>query len=151
MKTWGKVVYLGSGNLNSSEWEDVGSRVFKFGTVYGAGLYSDPNTTEYLLIATSTGVYAAREGILAFKLSGLIDAGGSVTFVQAFNQVLMFRGENKPVYILKTLLEGFIPVDQIDNTIDYDENDQGDGTDLIPNADNAIYFQNRFPLTQFFF
>ena len=133
----------GSGNLNSAEWEDIGSRVFKFDKVYGVGLYSDPNTTEYLLIATSTGVYAAREGILAFKLSGLIDAGGSVTFVQAFNQVLMFRGENKPVYILKTLLEGFIPVDQIDNTIDYDENDQGDGTDLIPNADNAIYFQNR--------
>ena len=133
----------GSGHLNTAEWEDIGSRVFTFGTVYGAGLYSDPNTTEYLLIATSTGIYAAREGILAYKLAGLVNAGSAVTFVQAFNNVLMFRGNDKPVYILKTLLEGFVPVEQLDNTNVYEENDQGDGTDTIPNAANAIYFQNR--------
>jgi hypothetical protein len=132
-----------SGGLNATQWENLGSRVFKFGTVYGVGLFSDPNSTEYLLVATPTGVYAAKEGMLAFKLAGLVDAGGTVTFVQAFNQVIMFRGEQKAPYVMKNLAAGFVELVREDNTDVYDENDQGDGTDTIPNAENGIYFQNR--------
>ena len=132
----------GSGDVNDG-WLDQGSRVFKFGTAYGVGLYSDPNSVEYLLVATSTGVYAAREGMLAFKLAGLVDAGGPVTFVQAFNQVVMFRGELETPYLMKNLTAGFTAIVQVDNTEEFEENDQGDGTQVIPNASNAIYFQNR--------
>ena len=133
----------GSGEENDTEWENLGSRVFKFGTTYGVGLYSDPNTVEYILVATSTGVYACREGMLAFKLAGLVDAGGPVTFVQAFNQVVMFRGEVESPYLMKSLTAGFTAIVQKDNTEEFEENDQGDGTQVIPNASNAIYFQNR--------
>jgi len=132
-----------AGNTLNDEWENLGSRVFKFGTAYGVGLYSDPNSVEYILVATSTGVYAAREGMLAFKLAGLEDAGGPVTFVQAFNQVVMFRGEEKSPYLMKNLTAGFTAIVQEDNTEEFEENDQGDGTQIIPNASNAIYFQNR--------
>lgn len=137
------VAPLNSSGAVNTGWLDKGSRVFKFSTVYGAGLYSNPNTEEYILVATSTGIYAAREGILAYKLPGLVDAGGVVTFVQAFNQVVMFRGADKAPYLMKSLAVGFVEIAQEANTEEFDENDQGDGTQVIPNAINAIYFQNR--------
>ena len=137
------VAPLNSSGVVNAGWVDQGSRVFKFGTIYGAGLYSNPNTEEYILVATSTGVYAAREGMLAFKLAGLVDAGGTVTFVQAFNQMVMFRGADKAPYLMKDLAVGFVEIAQEANTEEFEENDQGDGTEVIPNAANAIYFQNR--------
>lgn len=130
-----------SGDVNTG-WTDLGSRIYSFGTVYGTGVYSDPNSIEYLLVATSTGVYYSREGNLATKLAGETP-DGPVTMVQAFNRVVMFRGEDKRPYILKNLLTGFEVITQDDNEEELEENDQGDGTEAIPSSDTGIYFQNR--------
>jgi len=130
-----------SGNVNSG-WTDLGSRTYPFGTVYGIGVYSDPNSVEYLLVATSTGVYFSREGNLATKLAGKTP-DGPVEMVQAFSRVIMFRGEDKRPYILKDLASGFEEITQEDNEEDLEENDQGDGTEAIPSAATGIYFQNR--------
>ena len=74
--------------------------------MHGVGVYSDPNSIEYLIVAASDGVYATREGMMAFKLNGL-HPDGPVNFVQAFQNLLMFRGDDKEPYIMDDLDEGF--------------------------------------------
>tara|TARA_R100000808_G_scaffold1169_2_gene5505 strand:- start:1784 stop:4177 length:2394 start_codon:yes stop_codon:yes gene_type:complete len=126
----------------SSSWTDLGSRIFPFSTVYGAGVFNDPNNEEYVIIATSDGIYATSEGFLTFKLPGLASVDRDVTFVQAFNQMVMFRGENQAPMVMADLAKGFVSVTQEDTDLSIEDNDF-DGTDTIPNAENGIYFQNR--------
>ena len=134
---------LTTNNQVNSEWTELtGQRVFSFGTVYGVGAFSDPNSIEYLIVAASDGVYASREGMLAFKLNGL-SADASVTFVQAFNRLIMFRGEDKEPYMMTDLNVGFESIAPIETDEEIEENENGTGLEPIPNASNGIYFQNR--------
>jgi len=126
----------------SSSWTDLGSRIFPFSTVYGAGVFNDPNNEEYVIVATSDGIYATSEGFLTFKLPGLASVDRNVTFVQAFNQMVMFRGAEQSPMVMGDLAKGFVSVTQDDTDLTIEDNDF-DGTDTIPNADNGIYFQNR--------
>tara|TARA_Y100001938_G_scaffold78_2_gene98 strand:- start:1655 stop:4000 length:2346 start_codon:yes stop_codon:yes gene_type:complete len=133
----------GSGNVNSGWTELTGQRLFSFGTVHGVGVYSDPNSIEYLIVAASDGVYATREGMMAFKLNGL-HPDGPVNFVQAFQNLLMFRGDDKEPYIMDDLDEGFKEIAPAETDEDLEENEDGTGLEPIPNTGyGAIYFQNR--------
>ena len=126
----------------SSSWEDLGSRIFAYATVYGVGVFNDPEDTEYVIVATADGIYAAREGMLSFKLPGQASVDRSVTLVQAFSQMIMFRGSELEPLIMENIQTGFVSIAQTDSDLTIDDNDF-DGTDQIPNASTGIYFQNR--------
>jgi hypothetical protein len=63
------------------------------GTVYGSGLFSDPNGVEWILAAGASTVERMRDGrnVTAIDIPDTIT--GRVAIVQGFDEVLLFRGE----------------------------------------------------------
>ena len=45
----------------STAWDNMGALVFKYGTVYGAGVFRTPNDIEWLVVATTTGIFITQE------------------------------------------------------------------------------------------
>jgi len=123
-------------------WEDRGSRTYGYGTVYGAGIFRDPLSTEHVLIVASDGVYATKEGNPSVKLTGQSSFSADVDLVQCFNVVVMFRGDNLEPLVMKRLDTGFVPISKEVSDTDIDENDS-DGTEPIPNAATGLFFSNR--------
>ena len=138
---------VNSSNALNTNWEDAGHRIFGYGltrTVYGTGIFRDPSGTEYLIVATSDGVFATREGLQSVEL-GLPASetiANDVFFVQCFNVVIMMRGADQEPLVMKAIATGFETITQEDTDTEIDENDS-DGTEQIPNADSAIFFGNR--------
>ena len=135
--------YNSSTNVSTltSGWGDLGSRTYGYGTVYGAGIFRDPQSVEYLLVATADGVYATKESNPSVLLGGG-SISADVEFVQCFNVVIMFRGEALEPLVMERVDEGFKSVapESSDSTID--ENDS-DGTVTIPNGSTGLFFSNR--------
>ena len=123
-------------------WEDRGSRTYGYGTVYGAGIFRDPLSTEHILVVASDGVYATKEGNPSVKLTGQSSFSADVDLVQCFNVVVMFRGDNLEPLVMKRLDTGFVPISKEVSDTDIDENDS-DGTEPIPNAATGLFFSNR--------
>tara|TARA_R100000808_G_scaffold1261_1_gene5919 strand:- start:368 stop:2869 length:2502 start_codon:yes stop_codon:yes gene_type:complete len=125
----------------TSGWNDLGSRTYGYGTVYGAGIFRDPQSVEYLLVATAEGVYATKESNPSVLL-----AGGSISadveFVQCFNVVIMFRGESLEPLVMERVDEGFKSITSESSDLTIDENDS-DGTVTIPNGSTGLFFSNR--------
>ena len=128
--------------INSSYWTNLGHRTYGYGTVYGAGIFRDPNSVEYLLVATSDGVYATKESNPSTKLAGVSSISADVDFVQCFNVVLMFRGESLSPLMMERVDEGFKAISRVSSDTDIDENDD-DGTETIPNGSTGLFFSNR--------
>ena len=130
--------------VNSTYWTDLGHRIYPFGTVYGAGVFSDPNSVEYLIVATGDGFYAATANNAAVLLP--LQAGQTiaedVNFTQAFSKLFAFRGKDKDVLVMSDIATGFKTITQEETDLDLDENEEV-GTVEVPSADRAIYFQNR--------
>lgn len=116
----------------------MGHRIFGYGTVYGAGIFRDPLTVEYLLVATADGVYATKEANPSVKLLGINSISSDVTFVQCFNVVVMFLGEDEAPMVMERVDEGFKAISQVASDTDLDENDS-DGTESIPNASTGLF------------
>jgi hypothetical protein len=122
-----------------------------FGTVYGAGVFDDPNGQEAGLLAVRRGVYLIRANnapvFIPLPFGETITA--PVRFVQTFEKVLMFRGPDKkplewnPVQDFQTGYAPFSPIGMTDARNTETDNDFGDGTDEIPNAWDATAFNNR--------
>jgi len=125
-------------------WSDLGSRTYGYsGTVYGAGIFRDPLSIEHILVATSDGVYATKEGNPSVKLPAPANGvSADVEFVQCFNEVIMFRGDNLEPLAMSRLDIGFVSISQTSSDTDIDENED-DGTERIPNASTGIFFANR--------
>jgi hypothetical protein len=136
----------GSQVVDGTNWEEVtGHRVYGLGTIYGVGTFNDPNGNETVLVATATGLYGASENSY-FSLIPLPDGEAfeeSVEFVQAFHEVLCFRGFDKRPLILRNMVTGLESVEQKETDTDLEENEAGDGTESIPNAKTGIFYQNR--------
>ena len=138
-------VYLYERSTNTTTlnvgWNNLGHRTYGYGTVYGAGIFRDPQSVEYLLVATADGVYATKESNPSVLLEGG-SISADVEFVQCFNVVIMFRGESLEPLMMERVDEGFksITVESSDSTID--ENDS-DGTVTIPNGSTGLFFSNR--------
>tara|TARA_Y100001938_G_scaffold54361_1_gene75877 strand:+ start:438 stop:2438 length:2001 start_codon:yes stop_codon:yes gene_type:complete len=131
--------------VNSTYWSDIGARTFPFTNVKGVGVFRDPSGFEWLLIAAGDGVYATREGNQSFKLPGVSSISDSVTdvvFVQAFNVVLMFQGEDTAPLAMENFANGFVSINQVASDFTIDENDS-DGTESIPNSSTALFSGNR--------
>ena len=123
-------------------WSDLGSRTYGYGTVYGTGIFRDPASTEYVLVAASDGVYATKEGNPSTKLAGVSSISSDVEFVQCFNTIVMFQGEDVEPVSMTRIDVGFVSISQTDTDITIDENDS-DGTETIPNASTGLFFANR--------
>lgn len=106
-------------------------------TVLGSTLFSNPNGYESILAATATGVQSIRDG----SVVGTIDTMGAamptdeVALVQAFDKVLLFRGESLPPLEWDGDLDnGFEAIAQTAS---------GTGTAVIPPAPFAVAMANR--------
>ena len=121
------------------------SKVSAFaGTIYGSGMFKDPNGQEWLLVATSTAVYRTRANNYARALPNpeSITLSADVFFVQCFHVVIMFRGANAAPLVMDSIDFGFRSIVQVPSDTALDEVDT-DGTEAIPSADNGIFFGNR--------
>ena len=136
--------YVAASNLSviSAGWNNLGQRTYGYGTVYGAGIFRDPNSVEYLLVATSDGVYATKESNPSIKLAGVSSISADVDFVQCFNVVVMFRGEELEPLVMERVDEGFVAISKEASDTDIDENDS-DGTEAMPNGSTGLFFSNR--------
>jgi len=76
----------------------VGRTIQPYGTVYGTGKFSDPNGAAWEVVAADGKVYLCREGSppVQVPLPAGVSITTPVTFTQAFNVLLMFRGEHFP-------------------------------------------------------
>jgi hypothetical protein len=135
-------VTAASSVVNGTYWEDKGHRTYGYGTVYGTGIFRDPASTEYVLVAASDGVYATKEGNPSTKLAGVSSISSDVDFVQCFNTVVMFQGDDVEPVAMTRIDIGFVAISQTDTDITIDENDD-DGTETIPNASTGLFFANR--------
>ena len=131
----------GVSTVDTTHWSDIGNRTYPFTNVKGVGVFRDPTGFEHLLVATATGVYKSLEGNGSYLVSSHTITD-DVVFVQAFNQVLLFQGEDADPLVMADLETGFVPVTQTDTDTTIDENDS-DGTEPIPPAKTALYSGNR--------
>jgi|GEM_PF-1739293 len=91
-----------------------------WGTVYGVGQFSDPNTgADYMLIAADGNVYASIDNREPFSIN--LPAGvtitTNVTFVQAFDTVVMFRGADSAPLSMGDITVGFEAISETPTTI----------------------------------
>lgn len=109
------------------------------GAIRGAGVYSNPNGDEVLLVATADNhVYAMADGSYPHDVGVApgITFAGPVEFVQAFDKVLLFRGlENAPLVWDGVSSAGFAAISKKDPA--------DTSTVIIPGAVTAEPFVNR--------
>ena len=121
---------------NPSTDPSTAGLVIPFGVVHGAGTFSDPTTgQEWVVVAADGGVYLIHENTTSVQINlpTGVTLSGRVTFVQANNQLYLFRGESLPWLMMDDLDIGFT-----DPTVTLVP-----GNIETPPAERAIYFQNR--------
>ena len=128
-----------SSNIGFSPYNDV----------KGVGKFRDPNGANWLLIATKDKAYGILEASMSGGTREIKDSSNNsvtnnnpVVFVQCFNNVVMFRGEDVTPLVLKDIDDGWESIQQENNEEELDENEK-DGTEVIPNASTGLFFQNR--------
>ena len=114
---------------NNLHPETTGNQILPFSTIHGSGIYRDPNSTvEAWVMATESGVYYTHETNTPQKMSlpAAVVIKSPVTFLQAFNKLIMFRGTSLAPLIMTGLDDGFTDmIPQWDSTkSDYAEDDE---------------------------
>lgn len=126
---------------------DYRRKIDPFGVVYGVGKFRDPNGMEWDIIAGDGQVYACRENQfppLPLPLPAGVAITSPVTFTQAFNVLILFRGEALPELKLERISEGFTAIAPQPNVVTGSGSENPtDGTEPIPNASRGLFFQNR--------
>lgn len=108
-------------------------------SVQGATLFSDPNGTEWIVVAAEGRVFVTGEGRVAREISlNGATLTGDCTFTQTYDQLLLWRGTGSAPLQLVTFDGGFVAVTQTSSGAG-----EGTGTQVIPNSDGARFFQNR--------
>lgn len=84
-------------------------RIAPYGTVYGRGEFNDPDGNYWQIIAADGNVYAIAQGnpALVIPLPPRTTVTGPVTFTQAFNTLLMWRGTSLYPLACGDIGEGF--------------------------------------------
>ena len=104
---------------NNIEPALTGDDINPFTNVYGAGVFRDPNEVEYILLAVDGDVHYTRQNNESRKLlmpTG-VEIKSDVSFTQAFNKVIMFRGRRLAPLVLNSVDTGFEDmVDHWDST-----------------------------------
>jgi len=95
--------------LNNIQPETTGKQINPWTAAYGVGTYKDPDSEEFIILAAEGDVYYCKENNDPNKLT--LPTGvriiSDVTFVQAFNKVMMFRGINLAPLVLNSIDNGF--------------------------------------------
>jgi len=108
-------------------------------SVQGATLFSDPNGTEWIVVAAEGRVFVTGEGRVAREISlNGATLTGDCTFTQTYDQLLLWRGTGSAPLQMITFDGGFVAVTQTSSGAG-----AGTGTQVIPNSDGARFFQNR--------
>ena len=107
---------------------EVDNKVRPFGTVHGVGVFRNPDSNlEFIIIAADGKVYYTRQGNNPIELSlptGVV-LTGEVNFTQAFNKIIMFRGEDFAPLVMTSEDTGFVDmVEQWDSTKAYAVDDE---------------------------
>lgn len=108
-------------------------------SVQGATLYSDPNGTEWMVVAAEGRVWVTGENRVARELSlNGATLTGDCSFTQCYDRLLLWRGTGSSPLQMETFDGGFVEVTQTSS-----DAGNGTGTQVIPNSDGARFFQNR--------
>lgn len=88
--------------------------------IYGASVFRDPDGREWVIVASTNGVWACCDGVMPREttMPSGIEVNGAVRFTQAFDKLLMWRGRlHRPLVFadLDTAWEPIIPI-HVDGT-----------------------------------
>jgi hypothetical protein len=107
---------------------EIDNRVRPFGEVHGVGVFRNPDSNlEFVVIAADGKAYYTRQGNNPIELA--LPAGvvlvGEVNFTQAFNKLIMFRGEDFAPLVMASEDTGFEDmIEQWDATKAYAVSDE---------------------------
>lgn len=89
---------------------EIDNRVRPFGEVHGVGVFRNPDSNlEFVVIAADGKAYYTRQGNNPIELAlptGVVLVG-EVNFTQAFNKLIMFRGESFAPLVMSSEDTGF--------------------------------------------
>ena len=106
---------------------EIDAKVRPFGEVHGVGVFSNPNNLEFIIIAADGKTYYTRQNNnpVEMPLPAGVVITGEVTFVQAFNKLIMFRGDHLAPLVMTSEDTGFTDMlEQWDSSKVYAVNDQ---------------------------
>jgi len=89
---------------------EIDSKIRPFGTVHGVGVFRNPDTNlEFIMIAADNKVYYTRQNNnpIELTLPTGVNIVGTVNFTQAFNKMIMFRGDDLAPLVLTSEDTGF--------------------------------------------
>ena len=107
---------------------EIDNRVRPFGEVHGVGVFRNPDSNlEFVVIAADGKAYYTRQGNNPIELAlptGVVLVG-EVNFTQAFNKLIMFRGEEFAPLVMASEDTGFEDmIQQWDSTSAYAVSDE---------------------------
>ena len=106
---------------------EIDSKVRPFGEIHGVGVFRNPDNLEFVVIAADNTVYYTRQNNNPIEL-GLptgVNITGTVNFTQAFNKIIMWRGEDFAPLVMSSEDTGFVDfVDQWDSAAAYAVEDE---------------------------
>lgn len=107
---------------------EIDNRVRPFGEVHGVGVFRNPDSNlEFVVIAADGKTYYTRQGNNPIELAlptGVVLVG-EVNFTQAFNKLIMFRGEDFAPLVMTSEDTGFEDmIQQWDSTSAYAVSDE---------------------------
>jgi hypothetical protein len=117
-----------------------------FTTIHGSGVFRDPNSVPWLLVAADGGVWAMRANQIAQQLALPDDVtiDSECHLEQCYNGVMLFRGAGQSDLILKNINTGFAFVDMEANVVTGATSENpSNGTDAVPNAERGTWIGNR--------
>lgn len=97
------------------------------GQGYGAGVFKDPNSFEWILIAADGGIFRhkAHNARVQLSLPTGVAIKSRVTFTQAFDKVFCFRGRHLATLVMRSIDDGFVDlVDHWSGVKQYAANDE---------------------------
>ena len=106
---------------------EIDAKVRPFGEVHGVGVFRNPSGLEFVIIAADNKVYYTRQNNNPIELSlpTGVSITGTVNFTQAFNKMIMWRGEDFAPLVMSSEDTGFVDlIDQWDSTAAYAVDDE---------------------------
>lgn len=96
---------------------EIDGKVRPFGEIHGVGVFSNPSNLEFIIIAADGKTFYTRQNNNPVEMAlptGVV-LTGDVTFTQAFNKIIMWRGDSFAPLVMTSEDTGFV-----DNVAHYD-------------------------------